>query len=193
MQVLLSFMRKRILIGFILLCACFSVQNVSAQRVALKTNALEYLVLTPNLSLEARLSRKLSLQVGLSVNPIHSAIGDYKFTNCRLEPELRYWFNRPMARHFMALSTTVGGYSLQLKDRLMDFNAFGAGLSYGYALVLNRHWNVEFELGAGVAYVNGSDYKKSELEENHNNKENNMKKFVPIPIRAAVSFSYIFK
>lgn len=189
MQVLITFLRKRMLIGLVLICAFFSVQNASGQRVALKTNALEYVTLTPNLTLETRLSKKLSLQLGLAINPMQSPIGDYKFTNCRIEPELRYWFNRPMARHFMALSTTVGGYSLQLKDRLLDFNAYGAGISYGYALVLGKHWNVEFEIGAGFAYVNGSDYKKDAIEE----KTTNLKKFVPVPIRTAISFGYIFK
>ena len=189
MQVLLTFLRKRMLIGLVLVCALFSVQNAYGQRVALKTNALEYLVLTPNLTLEARLSKKMSLQFGVAYNPMRSPIGDYKFTNFRVDPELRYWFNRPMARHFMALSTSVGGYSLQLKERLLDFNAFAGGLSYGYALVLGRHWNVEFEIGVGVAYVYGSDHKKGDLTA----VTHNLKKVVPVPIRTGVSFGYIFK
>lgn len=177
------------LIGLVLVCTFFSVQDAWGQRVALKTNALEFLVLTPNLTLEARLSKKLSLQLGVAANPIQTSIADYRFTNYRIDPELRYWFNRPMARHFMAISTSAGGYSFQFKDRLLKFNAVAAGISYGYALVLGRHWNVEFEIGAGLATVNGLDYKQDETKP----KESNLKKVVPVPIRTAISFGYIFK
>lgn len=189
MHVLFTFLRKRMLIGLVLFCAFFSSQIALGQRVALKTNALEYVFLTPNLTLEARLSQKLSLQVGVAANPMQTPIGKYKTANFRVEPELRYWFNRPMARHFSALSTSAGSYNLQLYDRLLKFNSAAAGVSYGYALVLGRHWNVEFELGAGLAYVNGLDYKKGEEEP----ESSNMKKVVPVPIRAAISFGYIFK
>ena len=80
----------------------FSAPEASGQRLALKTNALEYFVLSPNLTLEARMSRRLSLQLGLAANPITRPISGYKFTNFRVEPELRYSLNRPMARHFFS-------------------------------------------------------------------------------------------
>lgn len=189
MHVLFTFLRKRMLIVFVLMCAFFSVQNASGQRVALKTNALEYLALTPNLTLEARLSQKLSLQIGIAANPFNASIADYRFKNYRFDPELRYWFNRPMARHFIALSTSAGVYSFQLKDDLKKFNAIAAGVSYGYALVLGKHWNLEFEIGAGVANIHGVKYKKDEPMP----EEANLKKVIPVPIRTAVSFAYIFK
>lgn len=173
----------------ILACVLFPFQDASAQRVALKTNALEYLILSPNLTMEARLSRKMSLQVGIAGNPIKSPIADYEFSNFRVEPELRYWFNRPMAKHFVALSTTAGKYSLQLKDRFISGDVIAAGFSYGYALVLARHWNVEFELGVGVGSFKGYDYKGKDNKPD----AKNMSKVLPVPIRAAVSFAYVFK
>lgn len=180
---------RKMLIGSILVCALFSIQDVSAQRVALKTNALEYLILSPNLTLEATISRKISLQLGLAANPVTKPIADYKLTNLRIEPEIRYWFNRPMARHFIALSATAATYSLQLKDRFIVGDAVAAGVSYGYALVLSRHWNMEAEIGVGLASLHGFDYKgKDNRPENEN-----LHKTTPVPIRAALSFSYIFK
>ena len=144
---------RRALFVVILACVLFPFQDASAQRIALKTNALEYLILSPNLTMEARLSRKMSLQLGITGNPITRPIADYKMTNFRVEPELRYWFNRPMAKHFVALSTTAGTYSLQLKDHFISGDVFAAGLSYGYALVLGRHWNFEAEIGAGYVHA----------------------------------------
>lgn len=153
----------------------------------MKTNALEWCVLSPNFALEARLSPKFSFQMGASAYPITKPINGYVLSNYRLEPELRYWFNRPMARHFMALSGTVGAYSLQLKDRHLKGDAVAVGLSYGYDLVLSRHWNLEFEVGAGLASINGTDFTGEEawdMPMEH--------KFKLVPMRLAVSFGYVF-
>ncbi|MCM1310244.1 MAG: DUF3575 domain-containing protein [Bacteroides sp.] len=164
--------------------------GVSAQRVALKTNALEYLVMSPNLTLEARLSRVLSLQVGVGVNPITKPIGGIQLTNFRVEPELRYWFNRPMARHFLALSATAGNCEVELKNRVFKGYVMAAGISYGYALVLSKHWNMEAEIGVGLGHFRGYHY---------NNKVSrqpasfNCFHTLPVPIRFGLSFSYIFK
>ena len=180
---------RRALFVVILACVLFPFQDASAQRVALKTNAIEYLILSPNLTMEARLSRKMSLQLGIAGNPITKPIADYKMTNFRVEPELRYWFNRPMTKHFVALSTTAGTYSLQFKDRFISGDVLAAGFSYGYSLILGRHWNVEFELGVGIASLKGYDYRGKDNKP----EDKNLSKLTPAPIRAAVSFSYIFK
>ncbi len=189
MHVLSSLWCRRLLLSTVLVCAFLPSQNAYSQRVALKTNALEYLILSPNLTLEARLSRKMSLQLGVSANPINTPISNYKLANFRVEPELRYWFNRPMARHFIAFSGIAGAYSLQFNERFIKGDVLAAGISYGYALVLGRHWNVEFEVGAGIASLSGLDYKGTDNVPAHRN----MKKVIPVPVRVAVSFGYVFK
>lgn len=166
-----------------------SSQDASAQRIALKTNALEYLILSPNLTLEASLNRKFSLQLGLSANPITRPIGDFRLTNFRVEPEFRYWFNRPMARHFMALSFTAGAATTQFGDHFWKGDFVTAGVSYGYAIVLGRHWNMEAEIGVGVGTFRGTKYKGKD----NNPHEINYSKVLPVPVRAALTFGYIFR
>lgn len=173
----------------LLLCVLFACPYAKAQRLQLKTNSLEYLALTPNLALETRLSRKLSLQVGFSANPFTKAISDVKLQNMRFEPELRYWFNRPMARHFLALSLTAGNYSLRFDDRFIQGDVFAAGISYGYALVLSKHWNMEAEIGIGVGNLRGYDYRG----EDNRPTERNYNKTMPVPIRFGLTFGYVFK
>lgn len=163
--------------------------KVQAQRIALKTNALEYLILSPNLTLEARLSRVFSLQVGFAANPIPKPIAGIRLTNFRVEPELRYWFNRPMARHFIALSATGGTCSLRIKERYFSGDAVAAGISYGYALVLSKHWNMEAEIGVGLAHIKGNKYVGKENVPD----SPNFSRFLPVPIRCGLSFSYIFQ
>ncbi|MDE6157538.1 MAG: DUF3575 domain-containing protein [Muribaculaceae bacterium] len=180
---------RRVLLCLIVAIAAFgSSQQLSAQRLALKTNTIDWLMLSPNLTLEARLSSRFSLQLGIASNPTHISIANVQLTNFRVEPELRYWFNRPMARHFIALSATAGTFNLRYKDHHFLGDAVGAGISYGYALVLSDHWNVEFELGAGIANVSAKNYYGADVPETKN-----YTRWLPVPIRAGLSFAYIFK
>lgn len=162
--------------------------DVCAQRVALKTNTIDWLALSPNLTLETRLSSRLTLQLGLAANPTHISIADLQLTNFRVEPELRYWFNRPMAKHFIALSTTAGSYNLRYKDHHFMGDAVAAGVSYGYALVLGSHWNMEMECGVGLAHLSAKNYHGNNVPA-----ARNYNRLMPVPIRLGLSFSYIFK
>lgn len=172
----------------ILASALFCAPDANAQRIALKTNALEYAILSPNLALEARLNKKLSLQVAVATCPINKPIGSVQFANFRVEPELRYWFNRPMAKHFIALSATAGSYSLRHKDRHFTGDMVAAGISYGYALVLSKHWNMEAEIGIGIGSFKGYDYEGVENKPDTKNYD----RILPVPIRLALTFGYVF-
>ena len=175
-------------VGVALASAFFCCQETSAQRISLKTNTIDWVAMSPNLAVEARLSRRISLQLGISANPFSFSVFDARLSNYRVEPELRYWFNRPMARHFMALSATAAGFNLRYKDRRFVGDAVGAGISYGYALVLGNHWNMEAEIGVGLAHFSAYDYRTEERPDSKN-----FSRVLPVPIRLGLSFAYIFK
>ena len=40
-----------------------------AQRVALKTNTLDWVLMSPNLTLDTRLSRRVTFEIGIAGNP----------------------------------------------------------------------------------------------------------------------------
>ncbi|MCM1520685.1 MAG: DUF3575 domain-containing protein [Lachnoclostridium sp.] len=184
-------MKKQFLRFLLILVAILSPEAVSAQRVALKTNAIDWLLTSANLSVESRLSRRLTLDFGLSGSPFnHTPYGsDIKLRNFRINPELRYWFNRPMARNFLGFAVTGGMFNIRLREHCYKGDLLAAGFTYGYALVLSRHWNVEFTIGVGLAKVHGYDFRYSEGQP----ASVNMSKWVPVPIRTGVSFSYIFQ
>jgi len=179
---------KAISKGFLMMVCVMCGFSASAQRVALKTNTLDWVMLSPNLAVDARLSHRLSLQLSISGNPFNFSVLDTKLTNFRVEPELRYWFNRPMARHFMALSLTAASFNLRHAEHRFVGDAVGAGISYGYALVLSNHWNMEAEIGVGLAHFRAYNYwcdTRPDLK--------NYSRMLPVPIRLGLSFSYIFK
>lgn len=179
------------LLKLLLIAFLFSWKPADAQRIALKTNTLDWVLMSPNLSLETRLSNRITLDVGMSGNLLSwSPYGsDVKLRNFRVEPELRYWFNRPMARHFVGIGLMGGPFDLQFRSHCYKGNIVAAVVNYGYALVLNRHWNVEFTVGVGLGRTWGYDYRSYEEQLP---KEKNMNKWIPVPMGTSVSFSYIF-
>lgn len=65
----------------------------------------------------------------------------------------------------------------------------GAGVAYGYAWILGRHWNLELEIGVGYAYTQYDKFrcagcgKKVESDKSHH--------YVG-PTKAAVNLVYVF-
>lgn len=169
-----------------LVIAC---QSSFGQRVALRTNILDWATLTPNLTLETRLSNRISLGLGFAGNPVKITVCDTRFNSFRFMPELRYWFNRPMAKHYAGVALLASSFDLKHKETLKQGDIFGGGLTYGYALVLGRHWNVEFTVGAGLGYVRYFDYLEGEFKPS----SPNVSKLMIIPMNIGVSFTYIFK
>lgn len=184
-------MRIKTALLLALMALLLSAVPASAQRVALKTNAVDWLLCSPNAAMEFRLSDRLTFDLGVAVNPFSSTPygKNIKLQNFRFNPEIRYWFNRPMARHFVGVALTGGSYNLKFNDHYYKGDIAAAGVTYGYSLVLGRHWNVEFSLGIGVGRTWGYDYRGESGKPDNNN----VNKWILVPIRTGVSFSYFLK
>lgn len=177
------------LILFICLVIAGLSNTAKAQRVALTTDGVEWLTGTANIGLETRLSRRLTLGVSVAGNPFRSMIvKDLRLANFRVQPQLRYWFNRPMAKHYVGVGLMGGMYDLILKKNRYKGDVFGAIASYGYALVLGKHWNVEFSGGIGLGMIHGYSYKTGDERPPFPNH----KKVIPLP-DLGVTFTYILK
>lgn len=129
------------------------------QFVALKTNLAALGLLVANLGVEFSFGRGFSLDLPFYYSP-YDITSKFRVRVLGTQPELRYWLrrDRPGAGHFFGLNGTVAGFNISFPrtDRFQDPERalWGMGVSYGYALNFgkNRHWGVEFNLGAG--YMN---------------------------------------
>lgn len=182
-------LRKDLLRLLLLLIVACSFHTLCAQRVAIKTNAVDWLTLSPNLSVEARLSRRFSLDVGVAGNPFPVTVARVRPNNLRFQPELRYWFNRPMVRHFVGVGFLGGLYDVRFRNDRYKGDIFAAGITYGYALVLGKQWNMEATIGVGFGKLRGYHFGIDETCP----ASPNYSKWSPVPIDLGLSFSYIFK
>lgn len=108
----------------------------------------------------------------------------------------RYWFNgRPMTREFVGIAALGVSYDITWGDRIYQGDAAGAGITFGYALNLNRRLNVEFYGGFGAVYFKQKQYYKNDNIEDYTDgtAQANANGYKLLPIKIGVSISYIFK
>lgn len=179
--------------------------NSGAQSVALKTNLAYDAATAANLGLEFGLAPRWTLDISGNYMP-------WKFYNrtsrkhAMVQPEFRYWFCDRFAGHFLGIHTHGGIYNAtgegigdkvaflgpdfsKLKDRRYEGWFAGGGISYGYAVILGKHWNMEFEIGGGYAYFLSDVY---ECEECGSKLDEGVPHHYFGVTKAAISLVYVF-
>ena len=159
-------MRRKILLLFSVVTLCCSLQ-VSAQNWAIKTNLVSDATASMNLGVEVALAQKWTLDLSGTYNPFTFS-DNMKWKHWLVQPEFRYWLCRKFSGHFFALHLQTGVYNFGGIDFVPDFLGqnfsnlanrrfegyfVGAGLGYGYAWALGKHWNLEAEIGIGGGYT----------------------------------------
>ena len=177
--------------------------QLQAQKVAVKTNLLYDATATINAGIEFGLAPKWTLDLSGNFNG-WTMSHDRKWKHWMAQPEARYWFCDRFAGHFLGFHALGGQYNVgHLKNNIKflgtDFSKLsdsryqgwfiGAGVAYGYAWVLNKHWNLEGESGVGYVYTEFDRFnskgcgKKVEEDKNHHYFG---------PTKAAINLIYVF-
>ncbi|MGN1234239.1 MAG: DUF3575 domain-containing protein [Candidatus Cryptobacteroides sp.] len=159
---------KLITILAVVLSFSLSVET-KAQNVALKTNLAYDAVAAANLGLEFGLAPKWTLDISGNYMPWNFYNGLSR-KHAFAQPEARFWFCDRFAGHFLGIHAHGGLYNMtgvgvldkipflpssvsRLDEERHQGWFAGAGIAYGYAVILGKHWNLEFEIGAGYAYT----------------------------------------
>ena len=174
-----------------------------AQKFVVKTN-LFYgaYARTPNLSLEAGLGKRSTLELGGGYNWFAPSKLDSnkKLVHWVGQLEYRWWFCERFAGHFLgvhAIGTqyNIAGHNLPLlfgknsaQYRYEGWGA-GAGISYGYLFYLGRRWSVEANVGVGYVYLDYDKYQCATCGRKVNSEHRNYFG----PTRAGISLVYIIK
>lgn len=185
----------------LLILALGIVAGARGQDVAVKTNLLSDAALNANAGVEVKLARKWSLDLTGQMNlwPIN----DHKWKHVLFQPEARYWFCQPFMKSFLGFHAIGRLYNVgnidndisflgtdfsKLSDRRYEGWAVGAGIAYGYALPLSKHWDFEFEIGIGYVYTEFKEFScaecSRELDRGHHHYYG--------PTKAAVNLVYVF-
>lgn len=174
-----------------------------AQDIALKTNALYWATATPNLGVEVSLAPKWTLDISGGYNP-WTFSDNMKWKHWAVQPEARYWLCEKMGGHFFGLHALGGQYNIgnvdidiklfgtdfsSLKNNRYEGWFVGGGISYGYAWLLGKHWNLEAEIGVGYIYTRYDIYQCPECG---SKLDEGVKHNYIGPTKAALNLVYVF-
>lgn len=160
---------------FVLLLMCAAAVSIASAQgeVGIKTNLLYGgYTFTPNLGVEIGLGRRTTLDVAGSYNWFNldgAKNNNKKLVHWIVQPEFRYFLCEKFNGHFFGVHAlysqyNIGGHNLPLlfgrgsADFRHEGWAAGAGISYGYQLMLGRSWNLEFNIGVGYAQLKYDKY-----------------------------------
>lgn len=175
----------QLMLLFLLMLCCY--QPLRAQRVAVKTNTLRWLTASPNVEAEFILGRHFSLNASVAGNPIHADRFQTNFFH--LQPEVRYWLNRPMVSHFFGVTAFINSYNMLIDHVHRKGDAWAAGLTYGYSWALNQHWNIEASAGVGILRYRQFKYDHGSQRPSSPNDCHTL----PAPVKLSVSVVYVFR
>ena len=172
---------------FLLLIFLLCSVDIYSQRVAVKTNGLYWLTLSPNIGGEFVLSDHLSLDVGVAFNPFR--ISDLQLKFVQVQPELRYWFGRPMSQHYVGITAFYADNKSRFKDNMYYGDSFAGGVTYGYAWILGKRWNLEAFAGIGYLHYRQFKYPAGGIRPGRPNKKGG----TVAPVKFGVSIVYIIR
>ena len=174
-----------------------------SQQFALKTNVLSDAFLNINIGGEIMLAPKWSLEAEGQFNG-WTLSHPRRWKHWAIQPEVRYWLCDAYSGHFFGAHVHGGQYNMggfdgwyhlfgtdagKLSESRYQGWFAGLGVSYGYAWILNRHWNLEAEIGLGYSYTKYDKFackgcgKKTETDKVHH---------YAGPTRLAFNIVYIF-
>ena len=129
-------------------------------RWAIKSNALYLAAGVANIGGEYAFHPHWSVDLPLVYSP-YTIARRYRMRFLYIQPEARYWLDRPMKGHFFGVHLHAGVFNVSLddKNRYQSEKGFhGGGISYGYAMPLSRRWSMEFTVGVGYAFTKYCTY-----------------------------------
>lgn len=172
-----------LLVLLMLLCG----MRMQAQLLSVKTDALWDVAMTPNLGLEIVTGEKTSVNASVFGN---SHPWGLKVKMLGVMPEFRYWFNgRPMTRTFVGVSAVGLSYDVTWGHENYDGDAYGLGLTFGYAFSLGLRWVLECHAGLGAVYYNHRQYYTYDRFTDRRNATG----YALLPYKLGVTFAYIIK
>ncbi len=193
----------RIKTYLLLLFFALFAMGAKAQSIAVKTNLLYDATATVNAGIEFGLAPKWTLDLSGNFNAWEISEGK-KWKHWMAQPEARYWFCDRFSRHFVGVHALGGQYNVggldtdfkifgkdfsKLKDSRYQGLFAGAGVAYGYALILGKHWNMEFEVGVGYIYTK---YDKFECAGCGKRVGTDLEKHFFGPTKGAINLVYVF-
>jgi hypothetical protein len=158
----------RLAAGLLLIAAALLPQRSAAQEVymlddnhtavSLRTNALYWLALSPNIGVELQTDIGLALQLDYVGAWWNSDARQHYFSNYGFQTEVRYYLDSarqhfPYARHHVGLYLQLATYDFEFggtgyQSAELD-KTWGLGAAYGFTIPIGNRWSLDLTAGIG--------------------------------------------
>lgn len=174
-------MKKYVLIVMLV----FATNLANSQRVAVSSDALGWLTLSPNFGADIVLSDRMSFNFRMSYNPFNSLFSGLKLKHVSFTPEARYWFKRPLYSHYLGVHLNFTAYDVMCSEKMAKGMFAAIGVGYGYSFIIAKRWNLTPSVGVGVGVRRGDGSPGSG--------DNSLMKnqIIPVVTNVGLSISYI--
>lgn len=181
--------KKILLVTTAIIFLLITHQRAAAQFFGVKVNALAALTGTVCVGAEAALTDNWTVELSGYWNPIRTN----RFTTQLYAAQLgvRCWFFEDFVGHFLGVHTTYIDYRIGNRHRTYDGQAYGVGLSYGYAWIISKRWNIVVE--AGVGLYRTRDTRRTPIVDDWGDRYIwHARRWTLAPSKLEVSFNYLF-
>lgn len=187
-QVKMSIKIRFIMVAVLMIVAKTSVH---AQRLAVTTNLLEDVFVTPNVGVDIVLSDRQSVAFDASFAPYKLS---QQFSNKRMtfRAGYKYWLNQAFYAHYVGVDAVASSSDVVVGQFNSRDEYVGLGVAYGYSFILGKKLSIVPSIGVGLAY--GNSY------QGHDHMESGKPVyavatpgFKPILTRLSVTIHYILK
>ena len=129
----------------LLMCLAAIHHRTAAQFFGVRANTLAALTGTVAVGAEAALTDNWTVETSAYWNPIRTERLTTQVGAVQLG--VRHWFYEDFVGHFLGLHASWVDYRIGNRRRTYDGRAYGIGISYGYAWILSKRWNLVVEAG----------------------------------------------
>lgn len=179
--------------------------TVLGQEAAVKTNLLSDGFFSPNIGVEAGIAPKWTLEAEGQFNTWTLSHGR-RWKHWAVQPEARFWPRGRFSGHFVGVHAHGGQFNIGGFDGKINFLGtdarklegsryqgwfLGAGVSYGHAWMIGRHWGMEGEIGLGYSYTRYDRFCRCRYRCNKLLETDKTHNYAGIT-RLAISLSYVF-
>ena len=131
--------------------------KAKAHSLSLRANLLRWGTLTPDLGVEWRLNRHVSILVNGSYTSWTWNSNDHRYALWEIAPEARYYIGKEK-RGYIGAIYKAGSFNYKLSEIGKQGNLMGGGLTGGYQLKLNKALNLDFSLALGCLHADYDKY-----------------------------------
>lgn len=132
----------------------------SHHKLLLKSNVLPWTLTIPNVGGEFLIGEKWSVELNVWYCPWKLS-DKFSVKTASILPEARWWLKTNEKGSFFNIHLDVAWFNVRAnRYRYQDRGRplIGGGIGYGYRLLFNERWGMEFEIGAGVVNTRYNRY-----------------------------------